>query len=106
TSAGVRIAPRLPILGWTYAPMTTEAAAPSSPPAAALERGLIPQPERPSQFPIRVPVVAECGGAPIKAEVIGSTGNVLLLQTADKKFETPALGTPIRIRVDWDRQLL
>ena len=75
-------------------------------PLAFGEAGLVPQPERPSQFPIRVPVIAECAGALVHAEVLGSTGNVLLLQGMDPNISVPALGTPIRMRVDWDRQLL
>lgn len=70
------------------------------------ENGLIPQPERPSTFPIRVPVMGEVSGYLVPLEVIGSTGNVLLLQAVDAKMTVPSLGTPIRMRVDWDRQLL
>src|SRR5437870_4494283 len=67
---------------------------------------LIPQPERPVEFPLRVPVVAECGAAWIHAEVLGSTPNVLLLQGTEELTVLPPLGTPIRLRVDWDRQRL
>jgi PilZ domain-containing protein len=74
--------------------------------SAVGENGLIPQPEKPSSFPIRVPVVAEMAGSVTPAEVIGSTGNVLLLQAGDAKQTLPSLGTPVRVRVDWDRQLL
>jgi hypothetical protein len=90
--------------------MTSPAVAPANRPAApgqtALDGGLIPQPERPSQFPIRVPVVAECAGVLFKAEVLGSTDNVLLMQASSSSISLPSLGTPIRMRVDWDRQLL
>jgi hypothetical protein len=51
-------------------------------------------------------MVAECGGTLMEAEVIGSTDNVLLLQAHGKSVALPALGTPIRMRVEWDRQLL
>jgi hypothetical protein len=78
----------------------------AGPPSTVGETGLIPQPEKPSSFPIRVPVVAEMAGSLMPAEVIGSTGNVLLLQAGDPKQSLPSLGTPIRMRVDWDRQLL
>jgi PilZ domain len=65
---------------------------------------LIPQPERP-KLPLRVPVEADLGASVIKAEVIGSTANVLLLE-APEVGALPALGTPIRLRLDWDRQIL
>jgi len=71
----------------------------------SLEGGLIAQPERP-KLPIRVPVVADCGGSLRLAEVIGSTGNVLLLQALDPSVALPVLGTAIRLKVDWDRQVL
>jgi hypothetical protein len=66
---------------------------------------LIAQPDR-EKLPIRVPVVADCGGVSLQAEVIGSTTNVLLLQGADPSIALPPLGTPVRLRVEWDRQLL
>jgi hypothetical protein len=72
---------------------------------ASLEGGLIAQPDRP-KLPIRVPVIADCGGSIRLAEVIGSTGNVLLLQALDPAAALPVLGTPVRLRVDWDRQVL
>jgi hypothetical protein len=65
----------------------------------------IPQPERPN-LPIRVPVVADCGGPLLRADVLGSTGTVLLLQALDEDADLPALGTAIRLRVAWDRQTL
>ena len=86
------------------ATMTLEAvrdrtdATPTPPP------GLIPQPDRPS-LPIRVPVVADCGVSVTQAHIIGSTEGVLLLQGPDDT-PVPTLGTHIRLRVDWDRQLL
>jgi hypothetical protein len=70
-----------------------------------LGAALIAQPDRPT-LPIRVPVIADCGGSIRLAEVIGSTGNVLLLQALDPAAVLPVLGTPVRLRVEWDRQLL
>jgi hypothetical protein len=78
---------------------------PASAAGAGLEHGLIAQPDRPI-LPIRVPVIADCGGTIRLAEVIGSTGNVLLLQALETTAVLPVLGTPVRLRVDWDRQLL
>lgn len=75
-------------------------------PLAVGESGLVPQPDRPTQFPIRVPVMAECAGALLRCEVLGSTGNVLLLQCPDAQAALPPLGTPVRLRSDWDRQVL
>jgi len=73
--------------------------------SAASLGGLIAQPER-SRLPIRIPVIAQCGGVNLKAEVIGSTDNVLLLQGREPSVSLPSLGTPVRLRVEWDRQLL
>ncbi len=68
--------------------------------------GLIPQPSRPN-LPIRVPVVADFGsGNVVHAEVIGSTASVLLLQGPDTGAKVAPLGAPVRLRVEWDRQLL
>jgi hypothetical protein len=68
--------------------------------------GLIPQPSRPN-LPIRVPVAADFGGGNVvHAEVIGSTASVLLLQGPDTGAKVAQLGAPVRLRVDWDRQLL
>jgi len=66
---------------------------------------LIPQPDRP-RLPWRVPVQADWGGTTVSAEVLGSTANVLLLQGPPDGTTLPALGTPIRLRLDWDRQVL
>jgi hypothetical protein len=66
--------------------------------------GLIAQPERPT-LPMRVPVVADCDGVLLNAEVLGSTENVLLLQGSDAT-SLPPLGTPIRLQVEWDLQSL
>ncbi len=87
--------------------MLTHAAPPQSAPAALAvgDGGLVPQPQRHTQFPVRVPVIADCGGSVVKAEVLGSTSNVLLLQASGEK-PLPALGTPVRLRVDWDQQVL
>src|SRR5690242_5108114 len=71
---------------------------------AAAAPGLILQPERP-QLPLRVPVKAELGGVHVSAEVLGSTANVLLLQGPDNGT-LPALGTIVRLKLDWDRQVL
>src|SRR6266536_243620 len=68
------------------------------------DSGLIAQPDRPT-LPMRVPVVADCGGVCSNAEVLGSTENVLLLQGSDA-MSLPPLGTPIRLQVEWDRQAL
>jgi PilZ domain-containing protein len=66
----------------------------------------IPQPHRPN-LPIRVPVAADFGGGTVLlAEVIGSTDNVLLLQGPDSGATLAPLGTPVRLRVGWDRQML
>jgi hypothetical protein len=73
--------------------------------SAAPMGALIAQPQR-SQLPIRIPVTAQCGGANLKAEVIGSTDHVLLLQGTQPGISLPSLGTPVRLRVEWDRQLL
>ncbi len=66
---------------------------------------LIPQPERP-RLPIQVPVVADVGGTSVAAEVLGSTTNVLLVQGRGASAGLPPLGTPIRLRLEWDRQVL
>ena len=50
--------------------------------------------------------MVECAGTLVRCEVLGSTGNVLLLQSTDPNVSLPSLGTPMRMRVDWDRQLL
>jgi hypothetical protein len=83
----------------------TPPANPAGAPGTTLEDGLVAQPERPT-LPIRVPVIADCGGSIRLAEVIGSTGNVLLLQALDPSAVLPVLGTKVRLRVEWDRQLL
>ncbi len=68
--------------------------------------GLIPQPSRPN-LPIRVPVTADFGsGNVVRADVIGSTASVLLLQGPDMGAKIAQLGAPVRLRVEWDRQLL
>jgi hypothetical protein len=66
---------------------------------------LIPQPAG-LTLPIRVPVLADCAGALVPGEVIGSTSNVLLLQAHDTAFSQVPLGTPVRLKLEWDRQLL
>jgi hypothetical protein len=72
-------------------------------PTAQQQRQLIPPPEQ-LQLPIRVPVEAELAGAMLRAEVLGSTSHVLLLQALDHSQQLPALGTPVRLKLDWDRQ--
>ncbi len=68
--------------------------------------GLIPQPSRPN-LPIRVPVTADFGsGNVVRVDVIGSTASVLLLQGPDMGAKIAQLGAPVRLRVEWDRQLL
>jgi hypothetical protein len=66
---------------------------------------LIPQPERP-RLPLKVPATAEMGGARLDVDVLGSTASVLLLQARDTSVDLPPLGTPVRLRLDWDRQVL
>lgn len=67
---------------------------------------LIDQPDRPS-LPIRVPVTADFeDGSVMRAEVIGSTANVLLLQAPFGAPELPALGMTVRLKVEWDGQFL
>jgi hypothetical protein len=70
----------------------------------ALAPDLIPQPRRP-QLPMRVPVLAEVGAATVRALVLGSTANVLLLQ-GPVEDTLPALGTPVRLKLGWDGQTL
>ena len=65
---------------------------------------LIPQPERP-RLPLHVPGIAELGGARLEVDVLGSTNCVLLLQARDVSVSVPPLGTPVRLRLDWDRQM-
>jgi hypothetical protein len=71
--------------------------------STALAAELIPQPGRP-QLPIRVPVHAELGTVFMRAEVLGSTASVLLLQGTGDSL--PPLGTPVRLKLNWDKQLL
>ena len=70
----------------------------------AAQTALIAQPDR-LQLPLKVPALAEAGGLTWRAEVLASTANVLLLQGNDG-MQLPALGTPIRLKLDWDRQLV
>lgn len=65
---------------------------------------IIPQPDRP-RLPLRVPVKAEIAGAILKAEVLGSTSNVLLLQ-GPENGALPPLGAPVRLKLDWDHRTL
>ena len=73
--------------------------------ATADAEALIPQPSRPS-LPLRVPVEANIGGVTVHAEVLGSTADVLLLQGHPDSPALPQLGTPVRLRLEWDRQQL
>jgi hypothetical protein len=78
------------------------------PPSATDDRrasALIPQPERP-RLPLKVPGTAEVGGTTLRVDVLGSTANVLLLQARETVHALPTLGTPVRLRLDWDRQLV
>ena len=68
----------------------------------AAQSALIAQPER-LQLPLKVPAQAEAGGMLWRADVLGSTANVLLLQ-GEEGVVLPALGSPIRLKLDWDRQ--
>jgi PilZ domain len=70
----------------------------------AVASELIPQPGRP-QLPLRVPVQAEIKGVFFPATIMGSTANVLLLQGPEGR-SLPPLGTPIRLKLDWDKQTL
>ena len=70
----------------------------------AAQSALIAQPDR-LQLPLKVPAQAEAGGLSWRSEVLGSTANVLLLQ-GEEDVALPALGTPIRLRLDWDRQMV
>lgn len=71
--------------------------------SVAVAPELIPQPERP-QLPIRVPVEADLGGVFMPAQVLGSTANVLLLQGVEGQL--PPLGTVVRLKLHWDRQIV
>lgn len=73
-------------------------------PAEGSYGALIPQPDG-LRLPIRVPVTADWGGTVIRAEVLGSTAGVLLLEAQDLST-LPPLGAPIRLRSEWDRHAL
>ena len=45
-------------------------------------------------------------GQVLDAEVLGSTANVLLLQGPPEATSLPPLGTPVRLKLTWDRQTL
>lgn len=70
----------------------------------AAQPAVIAQPNR-LQLPLKVPALAEAGGLTWRAEVLGSTANVLLLQ-GEESVGLPALGAPIRLKLDWDRQVV
>src|SRR4051812_31873520 len=88
-------------------PMLSTAAHPTGTgrPLSIGDNGIVPQPDRPSNFPIRVPVTAELAGGLIRAEVLGSTDNVLILQCPDGAT-LPPLGVPVRLKSGWDQQVL
>ena len=65
---------------------------------------IIEQPA-PLEFPLRVPVVAAYGASSIRAEVLGSSPHVMLLQGLEPT-RLPPLGTRLRLHVGWDRQQL
>ncbi|HEV7663679.1 MAG TPA: PilZ domain-containing protein [Chloroflexota bacterium] len=79
---------------------TDDAALPHALPAV-----LIPQPAA-LRLPVRVPVLADTGGTVLRAEVLGSSAGVLLLQGLDSGAPLPALGTTIKLRSEWDRQFI
>jgi len=66
---------------------------------------LIPQPERP-RLPLKVPAIAEMGASKLQVDVLGSTESVLLLQARDASAVPASLGIPVRLRLDWDRQIV
>jgi PilZ domain len=66
---------------------------------------VISQPVTPS-LPLRVPLEADMAGTTVRADVLGSTDDVLLLQSDADDKALPALGTPVRLRLEWDRQTL
>jgi hypothetical protein len=66
--------------------------------------GVIEQPP-PLEFPLKVPVLVAFGASSIHAEVLGSSPHVMLLQGLEPA-RLPALGTPLRLNVGWDRQQL
>src|SRR5579872_3828567 len=68
-------------------------------------RTLKAQPE-PLRLPIRVPVEVELGGMIFQAEVLGSTAHVLLVQSLSETKPLPALGTLVRLKPAWDRQIV
>jgi hypothetical protein len=55
------------------------------------------------EFPLKVPVVAAFSTSSVKAEVLGSSPHVMLLQGLEPT-RLPPLGTPLRLHVGWDRQ--
>ncbi len=55
---------------------------------------------------MRVPVEVDFGGATLRAEVLGTTDDVLLLQAGIQGVSLPPIGTMVRLRTDWDRQTL
>ncbi len=71
------------------------------------ESALIPPAERP-KLPLSVPALVDLAGRTIPAEVLGSTTNVLLVRALGEGVATlanVALGTPVRLRPAWDRQM-
>jgi hypothetical protein len=87
--------------------MTIAAAAPHQEDIARAESTndmLVPQPDG-LRLPICVPVLADCGGVTVRGKVLGSTEGVLLVQ-CDGGVPLPTLGTPIRLRSEWDRHTL
>jgi hypothetical protein len=67
--------------------------------------GLVPQPQR-QHLPLRVPVVLELRTSSLAAEVLGSTASVLLLEARLSNPVLPPLGTLVRVRVEWDHQII
>jgi hypothetical protein len=57
------------------------------------------------ELPLKVPVVVNFGQSSLRAEVLGSSAHVMLLQGLDPT-RLPVLGTRVRLHVGWDRQQL
>jgi hypothetical protein len=84
---------------------TLLAAQPEPATTAGRTSALIPQPQRP-RLPLKVPGVAEVGGSKLPVDVLGSTASVLLVQARDAGAVPASLGLAVRVRLDWDRQIL
>ena len=58
------------------------------------------------ELPIRVPVVGLCSGDVIRGDVVVATPHVIVLERTDDSTEVPPLGSPIRLRLEWDRHII